>query len=71
MSILRCPNCSAEEIFAQQKAFVTQGVQLRDDGSLDYEVWTSEDVDFEGPEWFTCRECGEHAETIGHFVVER
>lgn len=70
MTILRCPACEDDRVFAQQKAFVTQGVHLLPDGSLDYDAWGTEDIDFTESEWYTCRVCGEHSESIDHFKFE-
>jgi len=65
--ILRCPSCGDEDIWAQNKAFVSQRITLADDGSLTYEPWDTECVDFDGPEWYVCRSCGHHAEEVAEF----
>ena len=68
MTVLRCPACEDERVHAQWKAYVTQGVRLLEDGSLDYDTWESEDVDYtDDKEWYVCRSCGEHSESIEHF----
>ena len=66
--VLRCPACGDDRVHAQWKAYVTQGVRLLEDGSLDYDTWESEDVDYtDDKEWYVCRSCGEHSESIEHF----
>ena len=67
---LKCPACGDDRVFAQQRAFVTQGVHLLQDGSLDYDAWETEDIDFTEQEWYVCRSCGEHSESIDHFKFE-
>jgi hypothetical protein len=70
MTFLKCPACEDEVIYAQQRAFVSQEIRLLQDGSLDYEPWTSDDVDFTDKEWYVCRSCGEHSESVDHFKCE-
>jgi hypothetical protein len=71
MTTLRCPACEDDRVFLQSKAFVVQEVHLREDGSFDVDVYESEDVEFvDDKEWFTCRACGEHSESIDHFKYE-
>jgi hypothetical protein len=71
MTTLRCPACEEDRVFAQWKAYVTQGVRLLKDGSLDYDVYEWDDVEStDDKEWFTCRACGEHSESIDHFKYE-
>jgi hypothetical protein len=64
---LRCSECGSEAICAQNKAFVTQNIHLEDDGSIVYGDWGTEDVEFDGPEWYVCRDCGNHGEDIDTF----
>lgn len=66
---LRCPDCGGSEIRAENKAFISQPIQLRDDGTLEYDPWTTEDVSFDGPEWYVCRVCGEDWDDLERFKV--
>lgn len=69
---LRCPECESDNICAQNKAFVTQRISFPDDAfTVVKEPFETEDVEFDGPEWYVCRDCGEHAETIERFKVKR
>lgn len=69
--ILRCSECGSENICAQNKAFVTQRISFPDDAfTVVKEPFESEDVEFDGPEWYVCRDCGEHSETIEQFKKE-
>jgi len=69
MTILRCPACKDDRVFAQQRAFITQEVHLLPSGGLEYDAWTVDDVDFTEAEWYVC-DCGEHSESVDHFKTE-
>ena len=72
MTGLECPVCEDDRVFSQSRAFITQEVHLREDGSLDYDTYGSEDIDFTSDrEWFVCRACGEHSESIDHFKTNK
>jgi hypothetical protein len=67
---LRCPECESDNICAQNKAFVTQKVSFPDDAlTIIREPFGTDDVEFDGPEWYVCRDCGNHAEEIAPFVT--
>lgn len=69
---LRCPECESDNICAQNKAFVTQRISFPDDAfTVVKEPFDSDDLEFDGPEWYVCRDCGEHSETIDQFKVKR
>jgi hypothetical protein len=72
-STLRCPECASDNICAQNKAFVAQRISFQDDAlTVVYEPFDTDDVEFDdGPEWYVCRDCGEHSETIDRFKVKQ
>ena len=66
--VLGCPACGDDRVFSQSRAFVYQEVHLRLENELVYDPYESEDIDFaDEEEWFVCRACGEHSESVDHF----
>ena len=66
---LKCPSCDGGNICAQNRAFVTQWIDIDVDGELIYEPWTSEDVAMTDSEWYVCRDCGDHYGKIDPFRI--
>lgn len=68
-STLRCPQCGSAEIYAQNRATVSIRIS-KVEGEIQYEPWSTEDVEFVDPEWYVCRVCAEHRETIEPFELD-